>query len=230
MKLRELIDLTGAELGMKASEVNTRARRIREEEFLRSGGRGTGAPDMQATDVSAMLLGMVSMADPVRAGADLSELNRATFFGCEWTDLHVASWRGADRLDTGAFKHAGAPPPMFDINGAESSPLGGLAKALELAAERPDVSIDYLEHRADRDGRTIEIVWLQDWAREEAAEAYIAATGDPTDRIRFAKGDGVSRWEIAVEYSLREPQREQRERVLRIPSEPINRIVQEALA
>jgi len=215
---------------MKASEVNTRARFMRQAGLLRSGGRGKGAPDMEASDLSAMLLGMVSMSEPTNTGADLAELERAVIFGCEWTDLELTEESFENLRVSFRNKHRLAPPPFFDTEGAEKAPLGALSKLLSVAAARDDLEIQYIEQRMDREGRAVEFVWLQNWTHNEARKAYGDWTRDRTDLWQFPEGDEETRWEIVVEYSLVEPQRDQRQRELRIPGPPIHRIVREALA
>lgn len=228
MKLAELIDVIAATLGMRPSEVKTRARYIRESGFLSSGARGKGAPDMLPSDLAALCLGMMPFSEPTASGFQLKETRRARFDYSRWDDfneLHKSLGASEDKPQ----RFSWSPAPLSNLFGdslTTDDPLWCLQTIFAQAAKSPDdISVSKISSQSDKDG----ILWKFEY-RERVApsvmkDRLVRWSGDSTDGWAFSDATEKHDWIISVKFLLSESQSDRRNRTIGIDGDILNYLI-----
>lgn len=227
MKLTELTETISAELGMKPSEVKTRARYIREGGYLQSGGRGTGAPHMNSQDLAAFALGMVSFVEPTAAPQGIREMKRIPFRGCEWYDLNAAG-KSYVAENPQSQKCCWYVAPLSPLLKGSDDPdvllfMSNLADAL---VHEPDkLKINFLRCETREDGMIIKIQYQELATYQAMSKAYVAETKDNSDGMYFSDDPEPVWWQITATYQLDETQRDRRTQTIEISGDILSRII-----
>ncbi|PYG30362.1 hypothetical protein [Pelagimonas varians] len=229
MKLAALINAASMEIGIKPSEAKTRARFMREHGFLRSGGRGKGAAEMQPDDLAAVLLGFNSFSEPTGTGYALRDLSRAKFDFCDWTDL-TALQNGLGRPEDEKampYKWYGAPLPTNYCDMLKSNDLiKVLATALLFSKnQEPNNRLTGITSKSSQDALSWEIQMNVKTSQAEMQKRYIEASGDSSDRLRFTDCEEEHDWLVTANFLLLEEQQDKREVSMKIEGNMIAPLV-----
>lgn len=228
MKSTELIATVAAELGMKHTEVNTRVRYIREAGFISSGGRGSGAPHMNAKDLAAFCLGMISFVEGTNAGNGLSELQRSRLESCKWLDLKCTEASFSNDADKRPRKNlwSDAPlPPIFGDILVTNDPIYCLSSVLDAAGSGLRLDLRCLGSRSDRHGLSVFIQFSIFATPNEMKERYVLWSQDPSDGMYFSDEDQERQWNIDAHFLLREDQMDKRNQTTSIDGDILSRLV-----
>ncbi len=231
MKLSALIQTAANVIGIKPSEAKTRARFIREHGFLRSGGRGKGAAEMQPDDLAALLLGFNSFSEPTGAGYALRDMARAKFDFCNWTDL-TACEDGLGREEgERSMPHTWSAAPLPTSFG-DTLKSDDIVRVLALALasmNQPDQScrVESLQSESHAEGLYWKIKLSARTSQEAMCRRYIAFSEDSSDSMRFAKSNDEHYWNIEINFRLPEDQQDKRDVTMNIGGDMIEQLVNE---
>jgi len=229
MKLAALIEAASEEIGIKPSEAKTRARFMREHGFLRSGGRGKGAADMQPDDLAALLIGLNSFSEPTGAGYALRDTLRARFDYCEWfSHAGFDAWLSEPEGGQSA-KSQWSTAPLSSIFGSVleiNNPIWCLAKILHSFAQDPTTTKPLsLANNADESGLSWSFRFSEMVSANEMRARYVEFSGDETDGWYFAESNRKTWWMIKADFLLLEDQQDRRDRVSTIHEKAITSLV-----
>ena len=202
---------------------------MREHGFLRSGGRGKGAADMQPDDLAALLLGLNSFSEPTGAGYALRDTLRARFDYCEWLSYAAFDARLSEPEGAQSAKSQWNTAPLPGIFGSvleTHNPIWCLAKILHSFAQDPDTTkLLSIANKADETGLSWSFTFSEMISSNEMRARYVEFSKDETDGWYFADSDKKSWWLIKAEFLLLENQQDRRDRVSTIHEQALTSLV-----
>ena len=229
MKLAALINAASTEIGIKPSEAKTRGRFMREHDFLRSGGRGKGAAEMQPDDLAAVLLGFNSFSEPTGTGYALRDLSRAKFDFCEWIDF-TAMHNDLGRPEgekAMPFKWNGAPLPTgFGDTLTSDDLIQVLATTLQGSNGHGTISkLISLTSESCQEALSWKIEMSVKTSQAAMQKRYIEFSGDSSDTLRFSDCEEEHDWIVTVSFLLLEAQQDKRKVSMKIEGNMIAPLV-----
>lgn len=201
MKLTHLIEFLSSITGIPFGTVRLKARLLRLQRMLSTGGRGKAGAEMTPHDIATMLLALIAPGETTDVVSSVAQFAGAEFKSAEWHDVgQIARFM--------ANAESNAVPPFASYRGGVSPALVGCDTAISalatllpiIAAPANPLRIEALETEMDDEGGKVIIVFSDKMTYGDASW-HLKADDAATVQEAFG-AETISDWQITVTFEF----------------------------
>lgn len=191
---------------------------------------------MTADDLTTAFLSEIAIGEATAIVSEVERMANLPFAHGEWVNLDQLddSLQGeiSDELPHLPYKHLGYLPGQLQDLHHPVTAKAALSRLLGVsAASSSQVEFQHVEFRSELEGMTVEIKYQDRMTPTAARNAYIRASGDRSDSLRFPRNrpENPELWEFTLCFSQQGMQRSRKKQAIGLPGETIMRITRDAL-